>query len=295
MDQSSSIDRIRGARFAIARKGYDKREVERFLDKMADWLETGGGDQARATTFRRELEKVGERTGEILAAAHDAAEEMRAEAQREATQTLKTSREETELKRTESDRYSHEARTGADRYAAEARAAADGYSEKTRTDSDEYGTEVRAAADRDSEAIENKSRERARETVDAAQAEAERIIAEGRKRRADIEAVITDLVSRRDAVLTDVDRLTGELRSALDRHPESPGRAAEAAATQRSSKTKQAGSKSKQAGSKSEHNAANFPDCLISAWTAKGSSPPVSQQEKYPVSKPLFGQSMFVW
>jgi len=43
-----SIDRIRSATFPVGRRGYEKREVDRFLNKLADWLETGGGDQTRA-------------------------------------------------------------------------------------------------------------------------------------------------------------------------------------------------------------------------------------------------------
>ncbi len=233
MEQGGSIDRIRSATFAIGRKGYDKREVERFLNQLADWLETGGSDEARANTFRRELEKVGERTGAILSAAHDAAEEMREGAQREAKQTLKAVREESELKRTEADGYSHETRASADGYSKKSRAAADDYSAKTRGDSDEYANGIRAAADRDAEEIKNQTRTRAREAIEVAKAEAERIITEGRKRRTDIEAVISDLVGRRDAVLDDVDRLTGELRSAVGGHSESFRDSDEASATER--------------------------------------------------------------
>ena len=54
MDRDS-IDRIRSATFPVGRRGYEKREVDRFLNKLADWLETGGGDQTRAELVRREL------------------------------------------------------------------------------------------------------------------------------------------------------------------------------------------------------------------------------------------------
>jgi DivIVA domain-containing protein len=83
VDQDS-IDRIRSATFPVGRRGYEKREVDRFLNRLADWLETGGGDQARAELVRRELERIGEQTGRVLTDAHDVGEQLRAEAEREA-------------------------------------------------------------------------------------------------------------------------------------------------------------------------------------------------------------------
>jgi DivIVA domain-containing protein len=83
VDQDS-IDRIRSATFPVGRRGYEKREVDRFLNRLADWLETGGGDQTRAELVRRELERIGEQTGRILTDAHDVSEQLRADAEREA-------------------------------------------------------------------------------------------------------------------------------------------------------------------------------------------------------------------
>src|SRR5918997_1701817 len=127
VDQTS-LDRIRNATFPSSRRGYDKHEVEKFLARLADWLETGGGDESRSATVKRELERVGERTGAILAQAEESAQQIRAEAEQEA-----------------------------------------------------------------------------RETVADAEAQARRIVDEGTRRREDVEAVIADLVRRRDDVLADTD------------------------------------------------------------------------------------------
>jgi DivIVA domain-containing protein len=98
--QQDSIERIRSATFTISRKGYDKREVERFLNKLADWLEAGGGDQARSDLVKRELERVGEKTGRILSEVETAAQEIRAEATEEASTVLERAREQaTETRR----------------------------------------------------------------------------------------------------------------------------------------------------------------------------------------------------
>ena len=123
--QQDSIERIRSATFAIARKGYDKREVERFLNKLADWLESGGGDQARSDLVKRELERVGEKTARILSEAEDSAELLRNEAEQEANLVLNRAREQ----------------------AARARQSADEYGARTRQDADGYGTKVRQEAE----------------------------------------------------------------------------------------------------------------------------------------------------
>ena len=57
MDQES-IDRIRTATFPTGRRGYDKREVDKFLTRLADWLETGGAEHTPSDAIRRELEQL---------------------------------------------------------------------------------------------------------------------------------------------------------------------------------------------------------------------------------------------
>jgi DivIVA domain-containing protein len=191
-----SIDRIRSATFPVGRRGYEKREVDRFLNKLADWLETGGGDQTRAELMRRDLERVGQQTGKILTEAHDVGEQLSAEAEREAGRIVD-----------EAAAQAEQARAAADRHAAEARAAADSYAKKTRQEVDVAAAEIRQRADRDAE-----------NTVTSARAEAQRIVDEANQRRADIEAVISDLKGRRDAVVADLQRLSSELAGTAGQH-----------------------------------------------------------------------------
>jgi DivIVA domain-containing protein len=184
VDQTS-LDRIRNATFPSARRGYDKHEVERFLARLADWLETGGGDESRSDMVKRELERVGQRTGAILAQAEESAQQIRAEAEEEVRGSIDEAHAEAEKKRGE----------------------ADGYSEETRQ-----------RADEDAAAIRAKAEEEARETIVSAQAQAERIVGEGTRRRQDIEAVIGDLVRRRDDVIADTEELAGRLGDAVKEH-----------------------------------------------------------------------------
>jgi DivIVA domain-containing protein len=192
----TSLDRIRNATFPTSRRGYDKHEVERFLARLADWLETGGGDESRSDTVKRELERVGQRTGAILAQAEESAQQIRAEAEQEARETINIANAGAEQTRGEADAYSNETRAAADAYAKETRQAAEDAAERTRAEAEE---EVR-------------------ETIADAEAQARRIVDEGTQRRDDIEAVIGDLVRRRDDVLSDTEELSGRLTAAVAEH-----------------------------------------------------------------------------
>jgi DivIVA domain-containing protein len=81
------VERIRSATFRDARRGYDRREVEQFLASVADWLESGAQDEARAFAVKRKLERAGNTTARILATAQEEAEKLIAEAKDEATRT----------------------------------------------------------------------------------------------------------------------------------------------------------------------------------------------------------------
>jgi DivIVA domain-containing protein len=201
VDQTS-LDRIRNATFPSTRRGYDKHEVEKFLSRLADWLETGGGDESRSDAVKRELERVGQRTGAILAQAEESAQQIRAEAEEEARGTVNTANMHAQETRTEVDNYARETRTSVDSYAQQTRHAAE---------------EALASAQAEAE-------KQAREAIEAAQAQARRIVEEGVQRREDVEAVIADLVRRRDDVLADTDELTAKLRAAVSAHRPEPGK-----------------------------------------------------------------------
>jgi DivIVA domain-containing protein len=200
VDQTS-LDRIRNATFPSVRRGYDKGEVEKFLARLADWLATGAGDESRSDTVKRELERVGQRTGAILAQAEESAQQIRAEAEEEARGTVNTANMQAEETRTEAGTYSTETRTSADSYAQQIRQSAE----------DEAG-KIRAKADQD-----------ARQAIENARAQARRIVDEGTQRREDIEAVIADLLRRRDDVLTDTEELSTRLTTAVSEHRPAAG------------------------------------------------------------------------
>ena len=117
VDQDS-VERIRSATFNMARRGYDRREVDTFLQQLADWLEGGGEEQAHSELMQRELERIGRRTAKVLTVAGEAADALKADAEAEAREALDEARIAANAARVEADRYAEKIRAAADEYAA---------------------------------------------------------------------------------------------------------------------------------------------------------------------------------
>ena len=144
---------------------------------------------------------MGERTGAILAQAEESAQQIRAEAEDEVRGTVNTANMQAEETRTEADKYFSETRTSADAYAQQ----------------------TRQSAEEEAESVRRQAEQEAQETIETAQAEARRIVEEGTQRREDIEAVIADLIRRRNDVLADTEELSAKLRGAVSEHRSEPG------------------------------------------------------------------------
>lgn len=191
-----SIDRIRNANFAHAVRGYDRGEVDAFLAELAEWVATGGADNAGSEAVRVELERVGERTTGLLTEAHDAAEQIKEDASRDVRQQLVDANVTAEGLRGSAEEYSEKTREEADAYARRTRKDADAFAEQSRADTETEAAETRAAAERD----------------------AEQIVADANRRRTEIEARIADLEQRRDQVLAELDRLASGIAGAATQH-----------------------------------------------------------------------------
>jgi cell division septum initiation protein DivIVA len=166
----NDIDRLRDPGFTVARRGYDRREVDRLLGTLVDWLETDAAKQVGELAVKRRLEFVGKSTARILLTTEEESEQLR--------------------------RLTDELRSEAEAAALTARQAADDYAKK-----------VRAKADED-----------ASQTTDAARASVKQIVEDGERRRAEIEAVVSELEARRDRTIQELDRLRAELSSTIGTH-----------------------------------------------------------------------------
>ena len=170
----NDIHRLRNPGFVVARRGYDQREVDKFLGSVVDWLETDAPKQLGDLAVKRKLEHVGKSTARILLTTEEETARMRQRSQQEC---------------------------------ADLRAQAEAASRTTRQAADEYANKVRAKADED-----------ARRAHEAAHAKANQIVEEGERRRAQIEAVVSDLEAHRNDTIHELERLRGELDPIIETH-----------------------------------------------------------------------------
>lgn len=172
------IGRLRSPGFTIARRGYEKREVDKFLEQLVDWLETDAAEDIGQVAVTRKLELVGKSTAHILLTTEQESQELRRQAQEDCAEL-----------RAATEAEAQEVREAADAYAAQVREAADAYAEQVRGRADEEG----------------------RRTREEATAEASETIEEGLRRRAQIDEVVQELEAHRDGVLEELGRLRTEL------------------------------------------------------------------------------------
>ena len=134
------IGRLRSSGFTIARRGYEKREVDTFLEQLVDWLETDAAEDIGQVAVTRKLELVGKSTAHILLTTEQESQELRRQTQEDCA----------------------ELRAATEAEAQEVREAADAYAEQVRARADEEGRRTREEATAEaSETIEEGLRRRA--------------------------------------------------------------------------------------------------------------------------------------
>jgi DivIVA domain-containing protein len=202
---------LRTITFSEERKGYDKGEVREFLTEVAQWVEGGGGD-----VVRRRLERIAQKSANMLADAEDGAESLRREAEQEVRESLEAAKAEMDSLRADAEAESREQLRDARAEANASRESANQYSTDTRTKADEYAEQTRFEAKRESDELREDSAQEAEQTVRKAEQRAEQLIAEANRRREDIEKVIGDLGQERDGVVAQVRKLALELEATAD-------------------------------------------------------------------------------
>jgi DivIVA domain-containing protein len=222
MDKDS-IERIRTATFSVARRGYDKRQVDRFLEQVAEWLETGGADDARSELVRAELERVGEQTAAVLVAAHDAAEGIRTSAEADIQKEREEAQRYASGLRAEADAYSERAHIEADEYAQETRGEADAHAARIRNEANAEVATTREDATAYAETVRAEADEDAAERLRAAESQAHQMLEDATRRKAELQKVIDDLAERRQAVIADMQRLSSELVGTATQHEAAGG------------------------------------------------------------------------
>jgi cell division septum initiation protein DivIVA len=224
---------LRTVTFSEERKGFDKGEVRRFLNEVAEWIEGGGGD-----VVRRRLERIAHKSANMLADAEDGAESLRREAEEETRELLDQAKGEADAYRVDAEAeardqlrearaeatscreaanlYASETNRKADEYASETNRKADEYAAETNRRADKYADQTRAEAKRESDKVREDASVEAREIVLSAEAKADQLVAAANRQREDIETVIGDLGLKRDAVMAQVRKFALELEGTVD-------------------------------------------------------------------------------
>ena len=141
--------------------------------------------------LRQELERIGERTKQILTAAEETAQELRSEAASKAQET---------------------------------RSAAETWANRVRGDAEEFADGTRSRVDDEARLARAEASRKADEVVAGAEQRADEILQDTANRRRLLEARIESLVERRDAILADARALVDELSTAPAAHaPEATG------------------------------------------------------------------------
>lgn len=97
--------RARDVDFPIVLRGYDRQSVDRYVEEMAQLLDSLEATQSRETVVQRALDEVGEQTSGILQRAHETAEEITARSRAKAEGRLQRAEREADLLRRDADEY----------------------------------------------------------------------------------------------------------------------------------------------------------------------------------------------
>jgi DivIVA domain-containing protein len=123
--------RLRSPGFTVGRRGYDQREVDKFLEQLVDWLETDAAQDIGEVAVTRKLELVGKSTAHILLTTEQEAHELKRQTAEDCAQL-----------RAQAETDAQEVRDAADAYAHEVRAKADDDARRTREDATAEATET---------------------------------------------------------------------------------------------------------------------------------------------------------
>ncbi len=125
------IDRIRVPGFAMSRRGYDRHEVDRFLNRLADWLETDAPNEIGQMAVTRKLELVGKSASHILLTTEQESEEMKRRAQEEGAKIREDAQASSRATRSAADDYAKKTRAKAEEDARRTTDAATATAAKT--------------------------------------------------------------------------------------------------------------------------------------------------------------------
>ena len=101
----TAAERLRGASFPLAVRGYDRRAVDEFLEEVHALVADLETRQTREGVVQKALDELGEETAGILQRAHETADEITSRSRAQADGRLQRAEREAEIVRREADEY----------------------------------------------------------------------------------------------------------------------------------------------------------------------------------------------
>jgi DivIVA domain-containing protein len=170
-------DRLRAASFGVARRGYDRRQVDEFLARIARRVEAESGSFDPGA-LKRQLEKVGQSTTGILTAAEETARNLREDAAREVEELTRGARE---------------------------------MAERLRAEATEFAETTRERATEEARRMRMEATQKLEEATSAAEARADEVLEQSLERRRVLDARIGRLLEQRAGIVGRIRELSQEL------------------------------------------------------------------------------------
>ncbi|MGN6868916.1 MAG: DivIVA domain-containing protein [Solirubrobacteraceae bacterium] len=137
-DRDRILQDARSVEFSVALRGYDRDQVDRYVEKMSRLITELEMSSSPEAAVRHALDEVSEETRDILQRAHQTAEEITARSRAKADDRLQTA-----------ERESQELREAAESQAADAREGARQEASRLRESAEREAAELRATAQRE--------------------------------------------------------------------------------------------------------------------------------------------------
>src|SRR5690348_5322702 len=150
-DRDRILQDARAVEFSVALRGYDRDQVDRYVEKMSRLITELEMSSSPEAAVRHALDEVSEETREILQRAHQTAEEITARSRAKADDRLQTAERESQELREAAEAQAAEAREAARIEVAELRKIAERETQQLRASTKREIDELRETARRDAE------------------------------------------------------------------------------------------------------------------------------------------------
>jgi DivIVA domain-containing protein len=175
-DRDRILKDARAVEFSVALRGYDRDQVDRYVEKMSRLITELEMSSSPEAAVRHALDEVSEETRDILQRAHQTAEEITARSRAKADDRLQTAERESQELRDAAERHAGDAREAARQEASELRDGAVRDVAELREVNGREVAELRETAERETQQLRTSTQREADDIRAAARREAEETI-----------------------------------------------------------------------------------------------------------------------